>query len=166
MFLQFFLYMVRSTLLIFFHRANDACQPIQHVSMGWLSYPRMISININRMIISIMNKFSIVFKFPQSWYELYLFSRSGVLGISWPSIWVNMGWKNGFFYKSLKIVFLSSLTISDGSGVQIWYLKMVSDLKKIRFLTFLKIEILSPNPSEMMTLRLQILNFLCWCFYY
>ena len=72
-----------------------------------------------------------------------------------------MGWKIRFLHKSLKIIFLSSLTISDGSGVQIWYLKMVSDLKKMRFLTFPKIEILSPNPSEMMTLRLQILNFLC-----
>ena len=60
------------------------------------------------------------------------------------------------------MVFLSSLTISDGSGVKIWCLKFISDIKKMRFLTFPKIEILSPNPSEMMTLRLQILNFLCW----
>ena len=72
-----------------------------------------------------------------------------------------MGWKNRFFQKSLKMIFLSSLTISDSSGVQIWYLKMVSDLKNMRFLTFPKIEILSPNPSEMMTLRLKILDFLC-----
>ena len=43
---------------------------------------------------------------------------------------------------------------------------MISDLKKMRFLTFPKIEILSPNPSEMMTLRLQILKFslLRWIF--
>ena len=66
--------------------------------------------------------------------------------------------KNRFFHKSLKMIFLSSLTISDGSGIKIWYLKMVSDLKHMRFLTFPKIEILSPNPSEMMTLRLQILK--------
>ena len=32
----------------------------------------------------------------------------------------------------------------------------------MRFLIFPKIEILSPNPSEMMTLRVQILNFLCF----
>ena len=72
-----------------------------------------------------------------------------------------MGWKNWFFHKSLKKIFLSCLIISDGSGVQIWCLKLISDLKKMRFLTFPKIEILSPNPSEMMTLRLQILDFLC-----
>ena len=73
-----------------------------------------------------------------------------------------MGWKNWFFQKSLKVIFLSSLNISDGSGVQIWCPKLISDLRKMRFLTFPIIEILSPNPSEMMTLRLQILNFLCF----
>ena len=52
-----------------------------------------------------------------------------------------MGWKNRFFHKSWKILFLSSLTISDGSGVQIWCLKLISYLKKMRFLTFSKIEI-------------------------
>ena len=38
---------------------------------------------------------------------------------------------------------------------------LISELKKIIFLTFPKIEIFSANPSKMMTLRLQILNFLC-----
>ena len=78
---------------------------------------------------------------------------------SLPHLWVNMGSKNRFFHKSLKVIFLSSLTISDDSGVQIWCLKIISDLKKMRFSTFSKIEILGPNPSEMMTLRLQILKF-------
>ena len=69
------------------------------------------------------------------------------------------GMKILFFHKSLKMIFLSSLTISDSSEDQILYLKMVSDLKNMRFLTFSKMQILGPNPSEMMTLRLQILKF-------
>ena len=36
---------------------------------------------------------------------------------------------------------------------------LISELKKIIFLTFPKIEIFSANPSKMMTLRLQILKF-------
>ena len=81
---------------------------------------------------------------------------------SLPHLWVNMGSKNRFFHKSLKMILLSFLTIFDDLGVQIWCLKMISDFKKMRFSTFSKIEILGPNPSEMLTLRLQILNFLCW----
>ena len=60
------------------------------------------------------------------------------------------------------MIFLSSLTISDLSRNKNWCLKLISDVKKIIFLTFPKIEIFSANPSKMMTLRLQILNFLCW----
>ena len=45
---------------------------------------------------------------------------------------------------SLKVIFLSSLTISDASGIQISCLKMISELKKMGFLTFSKIKLFSP----------------------
>ena len=121
-----------------------------------------LSLNFNfYLTISIMIQFSFNLKILESWNELNLFSRCWGIGKSLSHIWVNMGWKKCFFHKSSKVIFFSSLTISDGSRIKIWYLKLISDLKKMRFLILSKIEILSPNPSEMMTLRLQILNFLC-----
>ena len=53
------------------------------------------------------------------------------------------GQKITFFHKLLKVILLNFIAIFADSEVEISCLKMISDLKKIRFLTFSKIEILS-----------------------
>ena len=59
------------------------------------------------------------------------------------------GVKKSFFYKGLESLLLSSLTISDGSGVEICCPKMILELKKMRFSTFSKIESLDSDPSAL-----------------
>ena len=68
------------------------------------------------------------------------------------------------FLKVAKRIFLRSLFMLDWSGSIFWYQNLILELEKLTFLRFQKIQILSPNPSKMMTLRVQILNFLCLCY--
>ena len=70
------------------------------------------------------------------------------------------GLKNWFLYKFSEVIFLSSLTISDCLQMKIWVQKMISYIEKLIFSRFSKMQILGRNPSQMMTLRLQILDFL------
>ena len=53
------------------------------------------------------------------------------------------GQQINFFHKSLKVILLNFIAIFADSEVEISCLKMISDLKKRRLLTFTKIEILS-----------------------
>ena len=53
------------------------------------------------------------------------------------------GQKITFFHKLLKVILLNFIAIFADSEVEISCLKMISDLKKRRLLTFTKIEILS-----------------------
>ena len=93
-------------------------------------------------------------------YKLYMMPLWHVLQSIFARHVSQYGLKNRFSNNCSEVIFLSFLTISDCSGMKIWCPKMILDLKKMRFSTFSKIEILGPNHSEMMTLRLQILDFL------